>query len=100
MIPLKAFRSSELVSTTSTSTTTQNIDKQDRSYVISTDRTFGNVEDKLAHALEGSATYYKNNYLKLNPTDARFLLKNKEAHMKLNVVWRDQELEHKETPKY
>jgi len=49
------------------------------------------------------ADYYDQNSLKPNPSKTQvsaFHLRNREATIKLNVLWRGSSLEHTETPKY
>jgi len=64
---------------------------------------FENTETTLNNALEEMSTYYKNNWLNLNPnkTEVSTLhLRNKEAKRTIRVIWGGVEIENTEHPKY
>jgi len=66
-------------------------------------RTFSEIEQTLAHALEKLDRYYTQNSLKPNPTKTQvsaFYLNNKQARKELKIQWRGTNLEHTQTPTY
>lgn len=74
----------------------------DDTAVTAQDKTFEEVEGKLIRALEELAIYHKNNDLRPNPSISQvgaFHLRNRQVKRKLNVSWKEQELEHCDTPK-